>query len=217
MLKRVNPLLKVLLYLQLLCVAIWGPVFNVAGLTVIAFVFLLVYRDEDEIVTNPYYSVALCLITVLIVLPGGSWSEILYATNLAVRILAVMLVSSVFGLWIDTTDIMRTAKVFGASEKLSAVLAGVARFVPVSIRTMRSVLLAQRSRGLEFDWAAVFRLETYPAVVVPYFVCILRIAFVMWISMNLRPHSEIEFRGPEGAASGVGLLLLTASCLLWLT
>lgn len=211
---KVHPVIKMVFYIQLLGIAIWGPLISSILVTVICFIFLIFYSGEKGIVANPYYALLFCAIAVLIVVPAGSKDEIIYASELSARILNVMLISAILGLMIKPDDILLTGKLLRLPDKLIMVIITIALFLPTATRSIHSVIFAQRSRGLELGFFSLFRPTTYRVLIIPYVVCILRSALAMWVSMNLRPWSVYKLSKAKINVPEVVLLL--TSFALWI-
>jgi energy-coupling factor transport system permease protein len=213
-LTKAHPLLKSLLYLQLLSIAIWGPLISVIVVSTVCFAFLIFYSGEKGAIANPYYALLFCVIAVLIVLPGGNRDELIYASKLSARILNVMLISAMLGVVVSPVDIARVGKYLRLPDTAIMMIIGVASFLPLSLRSINTVIFAQRSRGLDFNLFSLFRPTTYRVLVVPYVVCILRSALDKWVSMNLRPWSGYKLAMPKIAIHEIVLFLI--SLILWL-
>jgi energy-coupling factor transporter transmembrane protein EcfT len=212
-LASLHPLIKIMVYAQLLCVAIWGPLPGVIITAVVCFVLLAFYPDDRGAIANPYFALLFCLLAVLIVLPGGSRDEILYASRLSTRLLDVMLVSAMLGTVISPVDLARIGNLLHLPNAAIMVIVAVASFLPLSLRNIHTVIVAQRSRGFEFKFLSLFRPTTYRVLVVPYVVCILRSALDKWVSMNLRPWVGYRRAMPKISIQEIGLLFI--SSLLW--
>ena len=211
---KVHPIIKILFYLQLFAIAIWGPIISSIMITTICFIILIFYSGEKSIIANPYYALLFCGIAVLIVLPGGSKSEIIYASKLSARILNIMLISAITGLIIKPHDILIIGKCLHLPEKLIWVIIAMALFLPNAIHDIQSVIFAQRSRGFELNIFSFFRLTTYRVLIIPYIVCILRSALSMWISMNLR--TRLADKQANTKYSILEILMFLTSFVLWI-
>jgi len=211
---RTHPVTKILLYLQLLSVAIWGPLISSVVVTITCFIFLVFYPGEKGIIANPFYAMLFCTIAVLIVIPTGSKDEIIYASELSARIFNIMLISAILGLVIKPYDILIMGRLLHTPGNLVTVIITTALFFPIAMQNIYSVIFAQRSRGLELSFSSLFRLMTYRAITIPYVVCILRSALAMWISINLRPWSKYKLA--KAKVDTLGLILFLASFALWL-
>jgi hypothetical protein len=177
--------------------------------------FVLLYPGDRGTVANPYFALVICAFGVLIVLPGGSRDEILYAAELSTRIFDVMLASATFGLLMSPRDVAQLTDSLHLPDKAKLVVIAVSAFLPLSLRSIHAVIFAQRSRGLVLSFSSMLRPETYRVLVVPYIVCILRAAFEKWVSMNLRPwlgyyQVRAKFRVLE-------VIILFASFILWIS
>ena len=210
-----HPVIKFLLYLQLLLVAICGPLWSVVFTSAACFMFVILYPGDRGMVANPYWALIICALGVLVVLPGGTRVEILYAAELSTRVLDVMLTSAAFGLLISPRDVAQLTDSLHLPDNVKLVVIAVSSFVPLSLRSIHAVIFAQRSRGLTLGITSILRPETYRVLVVPYVVCILRAAFDKWVSMNLRPWSVYYQARAKIRVHEVGVVL--ASFTLWLT
>lgn len=212
-LSNVHPVLKLGLYIQLLCLAIWGPFTSSILITILCFVFLVFYSGEKGIVANPYYALLFCTIAVLIVIPGGSREDILYASELSVRIFNIMLISAILGLLMKLDDVLLIGRLSCLPEEIFVVVIAMVLFLPAAKRTIQSVSFAQRSRGLELGFFSLFRLSTYRALIIPYVICVLRNALASWVSMNLRPWSR--YKQAVGRIKVAEVILFLFSFALW--
>lgn len=214
-LAKVHPLVKCALYVQFLAVAIWGPLNSVILVDVVGFIFLALYSHKRDVELSPYFALIFCVLAVLIVVPGGTKDEIMYASLLSARILGVMLISSLLGAIISPIDIVSVSELLHLSDNIRMVVVVIASFLPLAKRSITSVIFAQRSRGLEIGLYSLLRPRTYSALVVPYIVSILRSALDKWVSINLRPLSG--YKPTRTNIRTVEALALLASFALWLS
>lgn len=203
-----------MIYMQLLCVAIWGPLPGVILTTVVCFLLLGFYPGDRGAIANPYYALLFCLLGVLIVLPGGTRDEIIFASRLSTRLLDIMLVSAMFGTVLSPVDLARLGNILYLPNAAIMVVIAVGSFLPLSLRNIHAVIIAQRSRGFEFRFTSLFRAATYRVLVVPYVVCILRSALDKWVSINLRPW--VGYRTTLRKVSIQETVLVLVSFLLWI-
>jgi hypothetical protein len=205
---NLHPLFKTLLYLQLLAVAIWGPLLSVIGVSVVCFAYLIFWPDEQGL-ASPYYALVFCAVAVLVVLPGGSRGELIQALRLSARLFDVMVVSYMLGVVLRPIDVAQLGTLLRLPSNIIMVMIGVASFVPLASRSIHNVIFAQRSRGFEFTFLSLFRPTTYRVLVVPYVVSILRSAMDKWVSMNLRPWTGYKLPIRKIAIYEIALFLIS--------
>jgi hypothetical protein len=181
---------------------------------IVSFVLLVLYPGDRGAIANPYYALVFCMLAVLIVIPGGSRDEIWAASRLSIRLSDIMLVSSLLGLITSPVDLARLSTLFRLPAAGTMVIIAVASFLPLSLRNIHTVIVAQRSRGFEPKFVSLFRPATYRVLIVPYVVCILRSALDKWVSMNLRPWAL--YRPTVQRITIPEIVLFSISFLLWL-
>jgi hypothetical protein len=202
-----SPFREGIAYLHLCILAIWGPL--VAGIIIaaVSFVTLLLWPAKHGVTTNPWALIALCGLAVIIVIPGASHAELVYVSGLAMRMLAVFLVSSLISLVFGVSDVLLLGRVLHLPKRLSVLTVALVRFVPAAQRSIEAVMLSQRSRGFVLHWWGLLSLTTYRVIMVPFLVGILRSALGMWVSLNMRQWAVYEPR-----CRSVGLLELAFLC-----
>lgn len=213
-LANLHPLIKVVVYTQLLCVAIWGSLPSVILTATICFLLLAFYPGDRGAIANPYFALLFCVVAVLIVLPGGSRDEMVYASRLSTRLFDVMLVSALLGAVISPVDVARIGNLLRLPNPAIMIIVAITSFLPLSARNIQAVMIAQRSRGFELNFLSLFRPATYRVLVVPYIVCILRSALDKWVSMNLRPWIGYKRVTPKIPIQEIALFLTTF--MLWI-
>jgi len=207
-----HTLTKVGLYLQSLSLAIWGPLGACVAVAVACFGILLLTPGRRGTVANPFYALILCAVAVLLVVPGGTAQEIIAASELSTRILSVMLASALLGAVITPSDVLLLQRFFRLPRSFEMVALAMVLFVPRALDSIRSVVYAQRSRGLDLSVVSVFRPSTYRLVLVPYIVSVLKAALTLWVSLNLRP----SLAQSSESMTPIQAVILVASGGLWL-
>lgn len=163
-------------------------------------------------IASPWFALILCTMATLIAVPGGTIQDVVTAGLLAVRLLMIMLISAVLGCLATPNDFIGASRQLRLPENVGFGISATARFLPLAVKTMRAVTMAQRSRGLSFGFRALFRAQTYQALVVPYILSVLRSAVQLWVAMSLRP-----LRGIQISVSRPRALLLAELALLGLS
>lgn len=185
--RKLSPVFKSLLFVELLCIGIWGPIEVCLALSALLFVLLLAWPRAGTIVANPLFAMAFCLIVVGTAIPFCTSAEVLGVTKGSLRFLLVMLASSaVLGSISMASDFISVAKSLRLPDGVTFVIATLSRSVPLSLRTMREVAVAQKARGLKLGMRNAVQPETYMVLLVPYVVSILRASLTIWVASNLR-------------------------------
>ncbi|MFH1741167.1 MAG: energy-coupling factor transporter transmembrane component T [bacterium] len=208
-----HPLVKSLAYLHLCTLAIWGPWLGAAFMAIVCFVFLLLWPMRKGMITNPWASLILCAVAVVVVIPGGTQTELVRVSFLALRMLAVFLVSAVLGLVFGVSDVLHLGRLFHWPERWCVLAVGLVRCVPMAQRSMEAVMLSQRSRGFVLRWWGLVLPRTYRIVTIPFLVCMLRDALWMWVSLNMRKWAVYKPKCRTVGVWDVAFLLLTL--LIW--
>jgi len=204
------------MYLNLLCLGIWGPVQSCVIVSLFSFGALLSWPRARTTIGSPWFAVGFCAVATLIVVPGGTIHDIALAAQLSIRLLEIMLVSAMLGTIAVPSDFVVVTQCLRLPEIVRFGIINLARFLPVAIQSVQSVRMAQRSRGVNLGIRQVFRMETYQALVVPYVISIARAANQLWISTNLRPLRTVRpyARRPRGLLM-IELGLLIVSSGMW--
>lgn len=207
---RRHPIIKIMVYLNLCILAVWGPLFAGSITSLVSFVIILYWPKRNGAFTNPWFSLLLCGLAVVLVIPGGtSQTELTYVTMIALRMLAVILVSQLLGLVFGVNDILILARILHFPKQLSVLTVAFVRFVPIAQRSIEAVILSQKSRGFFFGWKTMFLPTTYRVILVPFLVSILRDALYMWVSMNMRQWAIYKPRHSGVGLSDMFFLVLT--------
>ncbi len=206
-----HPLVKLVAYLDLCILGVWGPLVAVVIVAFVSFALLLLWPVRHGVITNPWYSLVLCGLAVVIVIPGASQAELAYVVRLSLRMLCVILVSSSLGLVFRVNDVLVLGRVSRWPKRLSGLVVAFVRFVPVAMRSIEAVVLSQRSRGFVFRWWGLLSPAVYRVIVVPFLVGILHDALGMWVSLNMRQWALYEPTCRKLGLGDLAFLLLTFS------
>lgn len=213
-----RPFFKIIILLQLLVLSIFGPILSVLVIAFVLFLYSIKIKRETEYIASPLLILIFCALATIIVIPGGSADEILRATDISIRLAAFMFSANVFVVILSPFDFIEVWKRLRLPPITLYPFLVAARFIPISIRNMHSVLIAQKSRGFHFNLKKIFLLETWMVLVIPYLITLLRIANNNWISMSLRNFSYVSLVSDEKKkflSLSEGLIIL-ATFVLWI-
>jgi len=184
-----SPFFKSIALIELIIFSVFGSILAILPITLILFFYSLKIKKESEYIVSPWLIFIFCALATIIVFPGGTVEEIFSAAEISVRIALFMLSANLFVIVSSASDFIETWQRLHLPILTLYPFLISARFIPISILNMRSVLLAQKSRGFSFKFRNLFLLETWMIVIIPYLITLLRIAHNNWISMNLRKFS----------------------------
>lgn len=213
-LSSTNYIFKFAAVTQLICIAIWGPLISCIGIASIIFILLILHQGDKVMKLSAFVALIFCVISVLIVFPGGSKDDVFVAFNIAVRFFDIMIISILFALIAKLHDFTIVGKLLHLPKSFILIfMISFIRFIPVAFKSIETVIMAQRSRGFNFNLSSFLKTQTYRALLIPYIICILDSAWWMWISMNLRPIVDIKL--PNQKISAIQIYFLAISFGLW--
>ncbi|MHA1588560.1 MAG: energy-coupling factor transporter transmembrane component T [Candidatus Thorarchaeota archaeon] len=210
----VHPIVKLLIYIQLVAVSLWGPVPSAAIAGLAIFVYLLTLDSRITIFSNPWLPLGLCLFTFLIAIPGGTRDELMRAAEIAIRLFGIIMSSILLGISFGIRDMIRLSRLLRTPEQLELMGIAVSAAIPRMLESLNNIVLAQRSRGMVFSWRSVFSAGLYHALMTPVIVAVLRTALDLWISLCIRPWRI--YRPMTRRPAFADMVLLMASFVLWL-
>lgn len=112
------------------------------------------------------------------------------AGRLAIRLLAVMGATGLFGLTFAFEDVAYCCRKFRLPTWVLFLVSAFMRYIPLAERQFRNVMLGQRSRGFQLSVRSIVKPSTYQAIAIPYIIGILRSMNALWVSINMRPTDE---------------------------
>lgn len=210
----IHPIVKLLIYVQLLSVSLWGPVTSPAIIGLVIFVYLITLDSQLTVFSNPWLPLGLCLFTFIIVIPGGTRDELMRAAEIAVRLFGIIMSSILLGVSFGIRDMVHLSHLLRMPDRLELMGLSVSIAIPKMLDSLGNIILAQRSRGMVFSWRSVFSARLYQALLTPVIVAVLRTALDIWISLCSRPWRIYSSMSCRSSVAEVALLM--ASLLLWL-
>lgn len=181
-----NTAIKLLTYLNLIIIVLYGPLLACLLLVFICFGLLTYWPYRTGLITNPWSYFLLCIVAILIVVPGGTKSEIVSTSILCLRVLSFLLLSSLLGCIFSINDALWLGKFFHWPCRVTVFFISIVRFIPLAMKSFEQTLISQRARGLTMKNWRLLRFDTFTILVVPFIVAILRDCLFMWISINMR-------------------------------
>ena len=177
---------------------------------------LFVVRDS-LFALGPGRIILFAIVIVAFAVPGGTSQQIIDTATMALRLTALMLTSAVAGSYFGPTDLFAVIVYLRLPRVIRVPLEASVRMFPVTYRNIRSVALAQKSRGLGLSYSYILRLDTYYALVVPYLAAVLRGAVESWVGAHLRPipDSIVKISRDRGFLFAHALIFVT-TLLGWL-
>lgn len=208
--QKANFYLKILLVTNCIAILFWGSSLAAVLVFILGFTALILIHRNWEYSPSPILILCFLLIIVgITIITSGTYEEVWMSLIFGARLLGIIVITSVAGASISVGEIVNLCNMVRLPRALILLISILVRTVPVSIESLRSVVLAQQSRGLRFTVMSFLKIGTYEAILVPYTISVLRLAFLLWISNLLRPPTNIHYSFARPSMAGIFILLFS--------
>lgn len=141
-----------------------------------------------------------------------SFSEALVAAQFAQGLIALVLGSSLFGLWFRSGDALLLARFISGDPRVARCAVVMIKAVPTFTDAVRDVLDASRARGFRLSISTVVSFHIFRALAVPVMVRLTRDILLVWLDAVMR--SADMTRVPRASFRHADVLLL-AGAMAW--
>jgi len=177
-------------------------------------IFLIYSNFKQKLLVNPVWILLFICIHYLVIYPFSNTDEIYLLNVFSIKIWGLMNVGIFVGVYLETQDIIYILKKIKIDNEIIKVFISFINFIPESFISLKTIMEAQKSRGLSVSLKNVFNLSVFKFIAIPYIFYTLRSIYYTSLNVYLK-ELKVSTKNYFFSINDFIIILFSISMIFW--